>query len=65
MRGLPLRHIEGHEGRDGHQPQQRGQAPRESGNLIMYKYKTAEGLPGPCKQAIPATLQAQGKRAWQ
>ena len=29
----------------------------------MYKYKTAGGLPGPCKQAIPATLQAQGKRA--
>ena len=31
--------------------------------LVMCKYKTAEGLQGHCKQAMPATLQVQGKRA--
>jgi hypothetical protein len=58
MRALQLRHTEGHE-RQGWSSPPSGAArhlgSRESS--VIHKNKTAEGLPEPCKQAMPATLQ--------
>lgn len=58
MRALQSRHTAGHE-RQGWSSHPSGAA-RHLGSksgLVLQKYKTVEGLPEPCKQAMPATLQ--------